>query len=783
MTDEQFIGYLDNIGLKHLVKNILVRQKDIKTLKINNQEYNPIKNNAEITITASELGLGNAVRFIGITETDVIDGNTANSIQIDGKTVIAELGDVVLKGNYEYIWTGKAWERLGPDGTYVPLKSPDYIKKLSIGGTTITYTRGDDTTGTLETQDTWKANSASSDGYVASGAGQSNKVWKTDGNGTPAWREDSNTVYSDASTTAAGLMSAKDKEKLDGIVAGANKYTLPTATDTTLGGVKIGYAENNKSYPVKLDDNKKMYVTVPWANTTYSAATTSSDGLMSAADKVKLNNIAEKANNYTLPAASTNTLGGVKIGYTENGKNYPVRLDSNNKMYVYVPWEKGSSDITGTVQINQGGTGATDRANASANILYLGGNVINSITNDTIPNWSNLGFGMSFYTTNGLLNNQPTQYGHLINVINGVGGAEIFQLWHTAPTGAIYHRGGNGSGWNGTWTKIYDTNNKPTAAEVGAVPTTRKVNGKALSNDITLSAADVGALPTSGGTLSGPLQLSYATNATMDATTINPQIIFSEAGVGQRVALVYTSYNNYRAPAGLKILGLDSDSVGAWFEVEGDIYERGTALSDKYAAKTHTHSYNDLSNKPTIPTTMAWTSITGKPSTFTPAAHTQDWSTITGKPTFATVATSGNYNDLTNKPTIPAAYSLPTASSSTLGGVKIGNGISISSGTISVNLTKSMVTTALGYTPPTADTNTTYSAGNNITISGSNNAISVAGLGSAAYKDASGTWGINITGTAAVASSVAWGNISGRPTLITATSWNASTGVLQLTTV
>ena len=37
----------------------------------------------------------------------------------------------------------------------------------------------------------------------------------------------------------------------------------------------------------------------------------------------------------------------------------------------------------------------------------------------------------------------------------------------------------------------------PTAANVGAVPTSRKINGKALSADITLSASDVGAVPTS----------------------------------------------------------------------------------------------------------------------------------------------------------------------------------------------------------------------------------------------------------------------------------------------
>ena len=45
-----------------------------------------------------------------------------------------------------------------------------------------------------------------------------------------------------------------------------------------------------------------------------------------------------------------------------------------------------------------------------------------------------------------------------------------------------------------SWAKA---SSKPsyTASEVGAVPTTRKVNGKALSSDVTLDASDVGALP------------------------------------------------------------------------------------------------------------------------------------------------------------------------------------------------------------------------------------------------------------------------------------------------
>lgn len=46
----------------------------------------------------------------------------------------------------------------------------------------------------------------------------------------------------------------------------------------------------------------------------------------------------------------------------------------------------------------------------------------------------------------------------------------------------------------------------------GKVPPTRKVNGKALSGDISLTAADVGALATAGGTITGNLTLKNSTN-------------------------------------------------------------------------------------------------------------------------------------------------------------------------------------------------------------------------------------------------------------------------------
>lgn len=110
-----------------------------------------------------------------------------------------------------------------------------YIKNLSVAGKVITYTKGNGTTGTITTQDT--------------------------------------------------------------------TYTLPVATTTVRGGMKVGAVRStavtteaasstaSRYYAVERDSNEKLFVNVPWANTTYSPATASVAGLMSSADKTKLDRI------------------------------------------------------------------------------------------------------------------------------------------------------------------------------------------------------------------------------------------------------------------------------------------------------------------------------------------------------------------------------------------------------------------------------------------------------------------------------------------------------------
>ena len=156
--------------------------------------------------------------------------------------------------------------------------------------------------------------------------------------------------YSAATQSAAGLMSAADKTKLDGVASGANAYTHPTTSGNkhipsggssgqilrwSADGTAAWGADNNTTYSAFVKSGSTAaaglvpkpsttagttkylcedgtWKVPPDNNTTYSAATQSAAGLMSAADKKKLDGVASNVSSRwtaTINTTSyTNTL-------------------------------------------------------------------------------------------------------------------------------------------------------------------------------------------------------------------------------------------------------------------------------------------------------------------------------------------------------------------------------------------------------------------------------------------------------------------------------------------
>ena len=126
-----------------------------------------------------------------------------------------------------------------------------------------------------------------------------------------------------------------------------------------------------------------------------------------------------------------------------------------------------------------------------------------------------------------------------------------------------------------------------------------------------------------------------------------------------------------------------------------------TGKPSTFTPSSHTHPLSGISDLPAswnallkaapsayVTRWPSWSEVTSKPSTFTPSSHTHplsgisdlpaswnallkaapsayvtrwpSWSEVTSKPSFATVATSGSYNDLSNRPSIPSAETAAT---------------------------------------------------------------------------------------------------------------------------
>lgn len=79
---------------------------------------------------------------------------------------------------------------------------------------------------------------------------------------------------------------------------------------------------------------------------------------------------------YVLPIASENRLGGIKTGFTQKNKCYPVQVDAEGNAYVCVPWEGGGGGeepgdvpVTGVSLISSTTVGVGKSITLTANVL------------------------------------------------------------------------------------------------------------------------------------------------------------------------------------------------------------------------------------------------------------------------------------------------------------------------------------------------------------------------------------------------------------------------------
>lgn len=592
---------------------------------------------------------------------------------------------------------------------------------------------------------------------------------------------DSNTIYSDATTNAAGLMSAADKSKLDSVATGANKTVVDSdfIADSTNpvqsnviksaldGKSNTGHTHDDRYY-TESEINTKLNAKANSSHTHTKSQITDFPTSMPASDVKAWAKAANKPS-YTLGEVSgnldVNRLSGVIDaahlpsyvddvieGYLSGGKFYTTKSSggtysgeitaeagkiyvdlSNNKTYRW----SGSAYVVISETIALGITHSTagygDESRAAYNHSTKTGNPHGTTKAD-------LGLGNVENKSSATIRGELTK----ANVTTALG--------YTPPTTDT-----------NTWRPVQNnltstsTDQSLSAAQgkvlndkfASYVPTSRTVNGKALSANITLSAADVGAatsghthsyLPLAGGTMTGRILrggggswISARDNTIAFGTTVNTNSY--NPVVGQKTAKGAWTVGSLAGDERL-IFSYDTDanfnagtnsSNATYLPVGGSSQEIITSNTIGSQSVSYATSAGYASSAGSV----AWSNVSGRPSSM-PASDVYSWAKASSKPSYS-------WSEISGRPTIPSVgngtvtitqngavkgsftlnqsgnatialtdnntvYSLPAATSSTLGGVKVGSNITNSNGTIS--LTKANVTSALGYTPPTSDTNT-----------------------------------------------------------------------------
>jgi len=178
------------------------------------------------------------------------------------------------------------------------------------------------------------------------------------------------TTYSvgDGGLTQVNFTTTR-RDKLDGIAANANNYSLPTATSTALGGIELfsdtaqSVAANSvsstasRTYGLQLNAASQGVVNVPWTDTTYSVG----DGGLTAVNftttrRDKLDGIAAGATNVTNNNQISNGAGYITASSSDTLTNKSGNISQWTNNSGYITSSATSLNLSGNLTVSSGNT-------------------------------------------------------------------------------------------------------------------------------------------------------------------------------------------------------------------------------------------------------------------------------------------------------------------------------------------------------------------------------------------------------------------------------------------
>ena len=509
--------------------------------------------------------------------------------------------------------------------------------------------------------------------------------------------------------------------------------------------IGIGYTLSKSGSTITLTGEDGSVSTVTDANTTYSDATTSASGLMSASDKTKLNNLdstisaaigeeasARQKQDQLLEQAIDDKLGADDI---VAGSNVQISHDD----------ESGHVTISATDTKYTSGSGLTLSGTqfgiADGGIIgrYLDDNcvmerniVVGSVTSDKIPALAittpkladnavtAIKMANDAVATRSIQDGAVTADKLAEGVIPEVPEVTLASLGVTATAQELNYTDGVTSNiqtqLNGKAAASHthddryytesETNNLLAAkANTSHTHSAANITSGTLALDRIPTITDAKIQGMSASKLTGTIPQANLPSYVDDVLEYNGRSNFPEEGESGKIYVDTSTNKTYRwSGSGYTeisaSLALGTTSSTAFRGDYGNTaYQHATAKGSAFASGLYKITTNAQGHV-TAATAVTKSDITalGIPGQDTNTTYGVASSSANGLMSAADKAKLDGIASGANK------YTLPTASSSTLGGVKTGANITNSSGTIS--LTKANVTAALGYTPPTTDTNT-----------------------------------------------------------------------------